>query len=397
MAIYRMRNPIRNYDWGSRTAMTELLGVPNPRKEAQAELWMGAHPGAPSELLTEAGAERMDLLLARDGRTLPFLFKVLSAARPLSIQVHPSAEQAAAGFDREEAAGIPVDAPHRTYRDRNHKPEVIAALTRFWALKGFRQPDLIAADLELLSADTDDELFRSLSEALAASPALLLRRLLELEPGERDFIAARAMAVNDVEGDPGIPGSEMRFSWVRRIAGMFPGDPGVLAPMALHTVELQPGQGLYQPAGELHAYLEGTGIELMANSDNVLRAGITGKHVDPDELFHVADLEHHPVRILDPVDSLGGFRCYPSPAAEFRLCVLEADDVYPVAVPGSGPRILLCVRGGFNLSGAHQAEEMTLERGESLCILGESAGELQLSGAGTVYLAMEGDGGSATG
>jgi mannose-6-phosphate isomerase len=289
--IARLDNTIERYAWGSPTAIPRLLGV-EPDGSPQAEMWIGAHPKAPSQIdgrrLDDAIAEAPETMLgarvaARFGERLPFLLKVLAAAEPLSIQCHPDKRQAQEGFARENAAGIPLDARQRNYRDDNHKPELIVALTRFRALKGFRPIE------EVRGLGSFPDLKTMFVEVMSW-------------PKEKVERAARD------SGDP----------IVRELSARYPGDPGVLAPLYLHAITLSPGQALFLRDRELHSYLEGVGIEIMANSDNVLRGGLTPKHVDVRELERVLVFEPVEANVLDPLE-LGGERTYRTPAEEFLL------------------------------------------------------------------------------
>ncbi|WP_016934666.1 mannose-6-phosphate isomerase, class I, partial [Rhodococcus sp. R1101] len=305
--MHRLEGAVRSYAWGSRTAIATLRGRTVPSHHPEAELWLGAHPADPARLVDSDGDEHslLDLLSAEPrrhlgdravgafGPRLPFLLKLLAAEEPLSLQAHPSARQAAEGFAREEALGIPIDSPVRNYKDANHKPELVVALTRFEALAGFRDPKrtvelfeaLAVPELDpyvgLLAGQPDSSGLRALFTTWITLPppalAALLPRVLDGcvtylatgRDGERDFVPEVRTAL--------------------QLADFYPGDAGVLASLLLNRITLQPGEGLYLDAGNLHAYLHGMGVEIMANSDNVLRGGLTPKHVDVPELLRVLD------------------------------------------------------------------------------------------------------------
>ncbi|CAM5415071.1 mannose-6-phosphate isomerase, class I [Streptomyces tanashiensis] len=377
----RLVNTVRPYAWGSTTAIPELLGVA-PTGEPQAEMWMGAHPGAPSR--TERGA--LNELIAADpvrelgeravekfGPRLPFLLKLLAAGAPLSLQVHPDLEQAKAGYAAEEAAGIPVDAPHRTYRDANHKPELICALTPFDGLCGFRAPveaaDLIAA-LGVDSLKPYVDLLHAHPEEAALRE--VLTALLTADHEEMAHTVAEAAAAADRLGGDHAPFASL--------AHHFPGDPGVIAAMLLNRVKLQPGEALYLGAGVPHAYLDGLGVEIMANSDNVLRCGLTPKHVDVPELLRVVRFEPNDPAVLRPEASASGEEVYETPIDEFRLSrFARAEGAAPTDLTAPTPQILLAV------AGSPRAGEVTLGPGESVFVpAGEATG---LTGAGTVFRA----------
>ncbi|MFJ7961266.1 mannose-6-phosphate isomerase, class I [Streptomyces sp. NPDC096319] len=377
----RLVNTVRPYAWGSTTAIPELLGTA-PTGEPQAEMWMGAHPGAPSR--TERGA--LDTLIAADpvrelgersvekfGPRLPFLLKLLAAGAPLSLQVHPDLEQARAGYAAEEAAGIPADAPHRTYKDANHKPELICALTPFDGLCGFRAP----AEAADLMAELGVDSLKPYVDLLHAHPeeAALREVLTALLTADREEMAhtvTEAAAAADRLG-----GDHAPFAY---LAHHFPGDPGVLAAMLLNRVRLQPGEALYLGAGVPHAYLDGLGVEIMANSDNVLRCGLTPKHVDVPELLRIVRFEPNDAAVLRPEASPSGEEVYETPIDEFRLSrFARAEGAAPTDVTAPTPQILLAV------AGRPQAGGIPLGPGESVFVpAGEST---ELTGAGTVFRA----------
>jgi mannose-6-phosphate isomerase len=374
-----LNNPVRAYAWGSRTVIAEMLGRPVPSPHPEAEMWLGAHPGDPSHLATgkslveaitadpdgQLGAERA----GRWDATLPFLLKVLAADEPLSLQAHPSLEQARTGFAADEAAGLGRDAPERNYRDANHKPELICALTPFAALVGFREPTgtvqllraldvpAIAAHVELLAAQPDASGLRALFTTWITLPQGMLDEL----------VPAVATAAVALAGE-GPWQDEART--LLELAERYPGDAGVLAALLLNRVTLAPGEALYLPAGNLHAYLSGAGVELMANSDNVLRGGMTPKHVDVPELLRVLDFHAGPPPVLTGTPE-GDWIRYDTQAEEFllRRCDAESGEV---AVPDGGPRILLCTAGEASLRA--DGAELALSRGAAAWLAASDTG-----------------------
>ncbi|MEU2079895.1 mannose-6-phosphate isomerase, class I [Streptomyces sp. NPDC013489] len=377
----RLVNTVRPYAWGSTTAIPELLGTA-PTGEPQAEMWMGAHPGAPSR--TDRGSlnalidadpvgELGERSVGKFGPRLPFLLKVLAAGAPLSLQAHPDLAQARAGHAAEEALGIPIDAPHRTYRDANHKPELICALTPFEGLCGFRAPaetaDLIAA----LGVDSlkpyVDLLYAHPEEAALRE---VLTALLTADPAEMANTVAEAAAAADRLGGEHAP--------YAGLAHHYPSDPGVIAAMLLNRITLQPGEALYLGAGVPHAYLSGLGVEIMANSDNVLRCGLTPKHIDVPELLRVVRFEPTDPAVLRPEASPSGEEVYDTPIDEFRLSrFVRPEGAAPTDLTSPTPQILLAV------AGSPKAGDVTLAAGESVFVpAGEKA---ELSGAGTVFRA----------
>ncbi|MEU8121395.1 mannose-6-phosphate isomerase, class I [Spirillospora sp. NPDC049024] len=366
---------IRPYDWGSRTALPELLGV-EPTGRPQAELWAGAHPAAPSRVDgTPLGAlidrDPVGMLGAacvdRFGPTLPYLLKVLAVERPLSLQVHPTAAQAEAGFAQEEAQGIPADDPTRTYKDPFHKPEMVCALTEFHGLCGFRDPAETADLLEDLKVPELDPWIGTLR---TAPPAEALRTVLT------QMLDARSRAVQDAV-EPALTGV------YADIARAHPGDPGVLAALLLDHVRLKPGEALFLGAGVPHSYLGGLAIEVMANSDNVVRCGLTGKHIDVPELMRVVEFAPSKPHRVEPTAD----RRYRTAAEEFTLVRHDLTET-PEALPAGLPQTLLCLEGEARLT-ADPA--LVLTRGQA-AFIPAGAPAARLTGHGTLYRALPGIG-----
>ncbi|HDZ8840976.1 TPA: mannose-6-phosphate isomerase, class I [Aeromonas dhakensis] len=287
-----MQNPIQGYDWGSHDALTTLFGIPNLAGKPQAELWMGAHPNGCSEVVLAGQAQKLSTLIerapaavlgeatqARFG-SLPFLFKVLCAEKALSIQVHPSKAQAEAGFAKEEAAGISPKAANRNYKDPNHKPELVFALTPYQAMNGFRAIPAILALFERVKLPALAELVAALAASQnEAGLQHFFHQLLVLEGARKEEALAGLLAFAAKHQD------EETFALITSLAAQYPGDVGLFSPLLLNVVTLQPGQAMYLDACTPHAYVRGTGLEIMANSDNVLRAGLTPKYIDVAELL----------------------------------------------------------------------------------------------------------------
>ncbi|MFE6410698.1 mannose-6-phosphate isomerase, class I [Streptomyces sp. NPDC057837] len=377
----RLDNTIRPYAWGSPTAIPELLGV-EPTGEPQAEMWMGAHPGAPSRTGRGTLVEVIDAdpekelgpaAVAKFGPRLPFLLKLLAAGAPLSLQVHPDLAQAKEGYADEERRGIPADAPHRNYKDANHKPELICALTPFDGLCGFRAPLEAAGLLDDLGVDS----LKPYVDLLHAHPedAALREVLTAILTADRDEMSRtveEAAAACDRLGGAYAPYAD--------IAHHYPGDPGVIAAMLLNHVRLQPGEALYLGAGVPHAYLSGLGVEIMANSDNVLRCGLTPKHVDVPELLRIVRFHAADPGVLRPEAAPDGEEVYETPIDEFRLSryvLPEAGAAHDLTRPT--PQILLCTAGTV------RAGEHDLTPGASVFVpAGEKA---EVSGTGTLFRA----------
>ncbi|MET9698361.1 mannose-6-phosphate isomerase, class I [Streptomyces sp. NPDC006529] len=382
----RLTNTIRPYAWGSPTAIPALLGT-EPTGEPQAEMWMGAHPGAPSRL--DRGADGGTTLsavidadpegelgaatVAKFGPRLPFLLKLLAAGAPLSLQVHPDLAQAEEGFADEQRRGVPIDAGHRNYKDPNHKPEMLCALTPFDGLCGFRPPEEAAdllAGLEVDSLKPYVDLLRAHPREAALRE--VLTAVLSADRAEMARTVTETAAAAERLGGPYAP--------YVTLAREFPGDPGVIAAMLLNHFRLQPGEAVFLGAGVPHAYLDGLGVELLANSDNVLRAGLTPKHVDVPELLRVVRFEPGEPGVLRPEDDGDGEEVYATPIDEFRLSrFVLAPGGAPRPLPAAAPQILLCT------AGAPRAGELTLAPGDSVFV---PAGETtSLSGTGTVFRA----------
>ncbi|MER6845638.1 mannose-6-phosphate isomerase, class I [Streptomyces platensis] len=403
----RLANTVRPYAWGSTTALPELLGTA-PTGEPQAEMWLGAHPGAPSRIDRGAGPVSLAEIIDADpeaelgadavrafGPRLPFLLKLLAAGSPLSLQVHPDRAQAAEGFADEERRGIPIDAGHRNYKDANHKPELIVALTPFDGLCGFRHPaqaaDLLAGlgvdDLkpyvDILRASPEEDALREVLTAVLSAEHHAIADTVERAAVAADQLAARGGPHADA------------YAAYAVLAHHYPGDPGVLAAMLLNHVRLQPGEALFLGAGIPHAYLGGLGVELMANSDNVLRCGLTPKHVDVPELLRVVRFEAGDAGVLRPED-VNGEEVYETPIDEFRLSrFVAAPGAAPHTLPSRTPQILLCTAGTVRLreagaeagdgGGAGDGAGPALAPGESVFV---PAGErITLSGDGTLFRA----------
>lgn len=378
-----LRGALRNYAWGSHTAIADFTGRPSPTIHPEAELWLGAHPGDPAWLESDGGERSLlDIITAdpegqlgqsmrdRFGDALPFLAKVLAAEEPLSLQAHPSAAQAAEGFTREDRLGIPVSAPDRNYRDRSHKPELIVALDAFEALAGFRP---VARTVELLRALSVPALepFVNLLSGQSAADGLraLFTTWITAPQATLDVLVPTVLdgAVDYLRSGATTFAKEAKTTL--QLGELYPGDAGVLAAMLLNRVSLEPGEGIYLPAGNLHSYLHGVGFEVMANSDNVLRGGLTPKHVDVPELLRVLDFTPteeaalHPQVVQDGIETV-----YDTPATEFAVSVLRiegADVGHQIDAPArhDGAQVLLCTEGSIQLHA--KSGVLTLARGAS--------------------------------
>jgi mannose-6-phosphate isomerase len=391
---FLLTNPIQNYAWGSHSAIAALQGRA-PSEQPEAEEWIGAHTNAPSIQRTTGLA--LDRLIRADpaaalgnnsrrafGETLPFLLKVLAAGSPLSLQAHPSRAQAIAGFEAEELAGVQMTDPKRVFKDRNHKPELICALTDFEAMCGFRPVQQTAALLEALATPTTTGMAARIR---ANHPAVALRDIVVDLLQADSTRAERTVAdvVNACAIHTGAWAGEADLAV--RLAAEYPGDVGAIISLLLNRVELKPGEALMLPAGNLHAYIRGVGVELMANSDNVLRGGLTPKHVDVPGLINVVDWNPLTDPVIRPaaVDDSPGIMRYPSPSDEFRLDVVTATADHGIALVVDGPELLWCHTGSVSVTSPQT------EPGDG-SILHMKAGEAAFVPAAASRLIVRGDG-----
>lgn len=392
---------IQPYAWGDTRAIAELQGR-TPSGRPEAELWLGAHPVAPGHLastgrsLADTVAAEPDVVLGsavadRFGR-FPFLLKIVAAAEPLSIQVHPSLAQAKAGFAREEEHGPALGRPDRTYRDDNHKPELICALTPFEAKCGFRPPGEAAGLLEALAARAGwAPQLSSLAAALGVGGteseriAATLAWLFGLSVDDRFALvnelletSAAVLAEIDDERASELADHRAELDWLAGLERFHPGDVGIAVSLLLNHVSLEPGQAMFLPAGNMHAYLRGVGVELMANSDNVIRGGLTVKHIDVDELLAVVDT----TPMAAPIQtSVGGVHRFDTPVPEFSL---ERVSGTTVDAEPAGPEIVLVTSGEARLTpagGAAAAEPLVVAQGEAAIVFAAD-GRYRLSAPG---------------
>lgn len=390
--VHRLTNPVRDYAWGVVDGLAGLVGR-EPTGRREAELWIGAHPGGPSRLddgttldrAIAAAPEAMlgDDVLARFGPRLPYLLKVLAIGRALSIQLHPDAEQAAAGFAREEAEGPALDAPDRTYRDPHPKPEMLVALRRTTILVGLRPGDEAAGLLRAV----DGAAARDLADAVEGEPdaRAALVGLVTADDATRGELAAAA-AATDGDGD-GAPDDLLR--WVARLAADSPGDPTALSPLVLGLRTLDAGDSVFLDAGIPHAYLEGAGVELMGASDNVVRGGLTPKHVDAEALVTLLAPPGTTPTALAGVDVAPGVRRYDPPAPELALHRLEpAGGSMPVPSTPPGPAVLLATGSSATVTSEHVS--FVLDGGNAALVGPEERDEVTVSGDGTIWVATPG-------
>src|SRR3954466_962149 len=387
-SMWPLTSTVRDYPWGSRTVIPELLGQHVPSERPQAELWMGAHPDNPSLLPDGRGLDAAisgdplrllgPAVTERFGARLPFLMKVLAADRPLSLQAHPTTAQAEAGYAAEEAAGVPKDDPTRTFKDPFHKPELLLALSTFEALCGFRP---VEESLHCLAKLQLPEVKPTIAALARGGLRAAIPQLLALPADRRtelvEAVAAKAASVGAAH-DPEFINT---YRGAASLAETYPADPGVVISLMCNHLKLAPGEAVFLPAGNLHAYLSGAGIEVMASSDNVLRGGLTHKHVDLAALIEVLDFADGRVPVLHPVLGPGGLR-YPVPVEEFDLTRVQLDAQTGV-LTSRGPQVLVCTEGEAELT----SSEDTLALGKGAAAFVPAGAQITTSGPAVLYRA----------
>lgn len=385
--LIALSNTPRDYAWGSPTLLADLEGR-EPSGAPEAEVWFGDHPGSPAEVHDGTGRTLdawLPAVAAAHGvpEKLPYLLKLLAAGAPLSIQVHPSKEQAVEGFAREEAAGVPRDAGERNYKDDNHKPEVIVALSdTFTALAGLRD---IAATRELVDALGDAPAVRALRDHLSSGDAAeALRATIGWLLG-----AARPAEIEEIV-DAAASTSSGRFdaelALTRSLHRAYPADPGIVVALLMNLVELRRGEAIFVPAGVLHAYVAGLGVEIMAASDNVLRGGLTPKHIDVDELLGLVDFTPADPPLLRAAPAGEGVEVFAPGIADFALGHLVEGEAARLELDGVS--IVLGVAGEATVTGA-SGERITLRPGQAALATPDES-PLATDGGGEVFVAMPG-------
>jgi mannose-6-phosphate isomerase len=392
----KMRNPILPYAWGSYSAIGTLLGLPVPTNEPQAELWMGAHLKASSQVLWQGTWQPLTELLEKKARNIigergykiygprfPYLFKVLAAKKPLSIQAHPDKAKAKAGYVQENLSNISLTAKHRNYKDDNHKPECLCALTPFIALCGFRPvTEVIRCMRKILPQKFEYLMAPLIDKGNANGMKRFYYQLMTLSKPEQCSLIQQIVSYTETKN------RSHATKWFIILYKQYPKDIGILSPFYLNLVELEPGQAIFLKAGVLHAYLQGTGIELMANSDNVLRGGLTTKHVDVKELMRVLRFESESVVIQTPVDGGTCQKKFVSRFKEFELSMITVAGVQSyVSEKERGAEILLCTEGRAVLTNLSNHTKMELVKGESVLIPADLY-QYRLNGVGVVYKAQ---------
>lgn len=371
--FFVMKNKIQTYPWGSVDSVNKLFDIPNPKSEPQAEIWMGAHPNGCSEvehdgqsiLLSEFIAKDKDAILSartvKQFGELPYLFKVLAAAQALSIQVHPSKEEAEIGYEKENLAGIEPNAANRNYRDPNHKPELVYALTPYQAMNGFRSLSEILDNFEALKIEDLNSLISEFKQAQnEAGLEAFFTQLLSLQG------AVKTSAVDALLAHAKSNASEPLFALILELAEQYPGDIGLFAPLMLNVLTLQPGEAMYLDARTPHAYLKGTGLEIMANSDNVLRAGLTPKYMDVPELAKCTKFAEKPAStlLLEPVEQ-DHILLFPVPVPDFKFAIFPQPDNVQVSIDSA--EVLMPLDSDLTLE-SNDGATITISKGQSVFV-----------------------------
>lgn len=389
--IFSLKNQIQNYAWGSREILGRMRGVPVPTEQPEAEVWVGAHPAAPSRATVDGAESPLNELIVenpsrflRPDRTsdwFPFLFKILAIDAPLSIQVHPTPEQAIAGFEDEQARGIAIDAPYRNYKDRYSKPETVIALSPMRVLTGVRPVEQLKTLAAAFGAAW-------LAERAELSPKQLLTEIIRL-PEE----TASAAVQHLVDTAPGLLGASNDVvadatELVRIVDGKYPGDRGLLVAFVMNLVHLAPGESAFTPDGQVHAYVSGTAIELMNPSDNVMRAGLTAKHIDTEELIKVLGEKQDAPVIQRPNPEDGPLGTYAMWDERMSVTRVRIEEGKPLSYTFKGISAALSVAGKVTIQAkdGNGTDEFVLGATESVLHVGEPS-EAVLSGSGELYIA----------
>ena len=395
--IYKLQNTIKNYSWGSPDWIPELLGIENHERIPYAEMWMGVHPEGPSGITAEEsdganGQGMLSELIAQDQKffmgntefeTLPFLLKLLAVEKPLSLKAHPGPVQAREGWDRENREGMPLDSTLRNYRDINHKPEILSALTPFTLMAGFRHPLEIKTMLSLFLDNA--------SRDLKAAAFPLLNILDERQQPIKKFLNMLFALPGDIKTNLcayARQKADDEWHLIRSFSDLYPADPAILSPIFLNTIQLNPGEAVFLPAGTLHSFVHGLGIELTANSNNIIRGGLTQKHTDLNELFRILNYDPFKPEIHygSIVNGKDGFFKFDTQCSDFSLSVIKGGEL---DYPETGPSIILVTEGELMVSGNETL--VILQKGESAFIPANEGG-FHLSGDFTLYAAGPGQG-----
>ncbi len=394
--MYKLEGKVFHYAWGGYAFLPAMLGIPNPDNQPFAEYWLGAHPLGPAQLITPGGnlsldecirqqpARVLSAAVAEKFGELPYLLKVQDVRDILSIQVHPSKEEAEKGFDREEAAGVPRDAAHRNYKDRNHKPEVLVALSEFWLLHGFRDRSSIEAVLE-----EAPEFNVLLPYFKREGVRALYQFVMEMPQPEVNALLGTLIKREIRRRNDGLLTREMPGWWVAKLYSSKEElvgndiDRAVFSIYFFNIVKAEPGEAVFQGAGIPHAYLEGQTMELMANSDNVLRAGLTPKHIDVPELIRHTSFDAVQPAVMTGVAGLPGEKIYPCPVPDFGIAKIELLPNLSYTNRTSSLEIMIVTEGGAVINNT-----LVLKKGEAVAVFAGEEYTIQASGNCTVFRAF---------
>jgi mannose-6-phosphate isomerase len=397
--IFKLKGKVQNYAWGGYDYIPALLGFKNEEHKPCAEYWMGAHPSASSELVTPQGNASLNELINEDAASiitekvfeqfgeLPYLFKILDVKDMLSIQVHPSKEEAAKGYDRENEAGIPLNAPHRNYKDRNHKPEVMVALSEFWLLHGFKKEEELEQTLQ------DVQEFNILVPLYKKQGYKgLYQFVMELPQAEVDSILASLVKrevwrKQDNQLTKSMPGWWAAKLFEEDEEPSFTNiDRGVFSIYFFNVVKAEKGEAIFQAAGVPHAYLEGQNVELMANSDNVLRGGLTPKHIDVPELLKHTLFEGVVADIMQGNARGATEKLYPCPVPDFGIAAIELSGDNKYSALATSLEIIIAVEGGCIVNSS--SANIPVKQGECFAVLPDEEYEIISSGNCLLYKAF---------
>lgn len=389
-----LENPVRHYAWGSKTAIQKMLGLEPDLQTPWAELWMGAHPGSPSRVFVNGQWTGLDEWIRSNpeallgtaaaeayGKTLPYLFKVLAADQPLSIQAHPGRELARRGFERENSSGIPADAPERNYRDPRAKPELLFAVEPFSALIGFKNPAEITHLLSQICPQTLGPEIKALENRPEKTGIRdFFHSLMTMDKDRRKKITGEAVIRAEKMDTP-------EAGWIRHLWGFYPDDPGLLAPAFLNLITIEPGEAVFLEPGVLHAYLSGVGMEIMANSDNVVRGGLTEKNIDSEQLLCVVKFSPGSPNRIKPKQTGDFEKIYPTEAKEFMFSEIRIDHGSIWQGPDRhSAEILFCRHGKAQVSAQGENSSLVIKRGQAVFVPA-AVGKYQAAGSAVLYRA----------
>lgn len=393
-SIAFLKNTVQEYSWGSKTIIPKLLGKKYPTKKPQAELWMGSHPKLPSEILSNGNHTPLDQVIHKNPKALlgkkaahkfqgelPFLFKVLAVNRPLSLQAHPDEKQARSGYQKEIKARIPLSAENRNFKDPNAKPEILCAVTPFWALCGFRPFEEMLTLIDMVHSPTLKEISKPLKkDPHAAGLKRFFTQLMNLVESKKAGVIAEVakFARTHQTLNPA-------FHWITKLHKLHPNDIGMIAPLLLNLIHLREDEAIYFPPRQLHSYLEGFGMELMGNSDNVLRGGLTPKHLDVEGLIHILNFSPARVHILKPIPVSKAEKMIPSALQEFSLSMIEVrKNVSMTSRASRNIEMMICLKGNGTIEAGQKI--LKFRQGTSW-LVPAAAGVYTIRGNAKIYKA----------